>query len=126
MDSHVAARVILGVIRLINGGLALVVPQFLCRNVGIDPDTTPAAMYVFRMFGIRTVLIAFDLLFATGHEQVRAIEQAPLIHASDTAAAALAAASGRMPARSGKTIVTISAVNTALALWAWRGLRSGK
>src|SRR5437588_8241218 len=100
--SHAAARVLLGCIRLINGGLALVAPQFLCRNIGIDPNATPAAPYVFRMFGIRTVLIAFDLLFATGHDLTRAIKLGPLIHASDTVAAALAAATGGLPARSGK------------------------
>jgi hypothetical protein len=121
--SHAAARVLLGCIRLINGGLALVAPQFLCRNIGIDPELTPAALYVFRMFGIRTVLIATDLLFATGQTQARAIEQAPLIHASDTLAAALAAATGRLPGRSAAPLVVISAVNTVLALWARKDLR---
>jgi hypothetical protein len=122
--SHKIACILLGCIRLLNGSVALVAPQLLCRNIGIDPDATPAALYVFRMFGIRTVLIALDVLFARGPRQVEAINRAPVIHASDTMAAAIAAASGRLPGRSGTTIVAISAVNTALALWARNGLDS--
>ena len=116
------ARIALGSIRLINGGLALLAPQLLARRIGIDPRTTPAALYVFRMFGIRTVLIAADLLIETGERRDEAIRQAPLIHASDTAAAALAAFTGRMPGSSGLMIVVISAINTALAVYARKGL----
>jgi hypothetical protein len=121
-DSHDVARILLGCIRLFNGGVALIAPQVLARNIGIDPDKTPGALYVFRMFGIRTVLIAADLLFSTGRRQAEAINQAPIIHASDTIAAALAAWSGRLPGRGGLTITIISAVNTALALYARQGL----
>jgi hypothetical protein len=121
-DSHDLARIALGCVRMFNGGLALVAPQLLARNVGIDPETTPGGLYVFRMFGIRTVLIAVDLLFATGRRRSQAVEQAPIIHASDTLAATLALASGRLPGRSGVTITLISAVNTLLALHARQGL----
>ena len=121
-DSHDVARILLGCIRLFNGGLALIAPQLLAKNIGIDPDVTPGALYVFRMFGIRTVLIAADLLFSTGRRQEEAIERAPVIHASDTIAAALAALSGKLPGRGGLTITVISAVNTALALYARQGL----
>jgi hypothetical protein len=123
-DSHDYARIALGLIRLVNGSLALIAPQFLARNVGIDPDTTPGGLYVFRMFGIRTVFIAWELLFATGQRRANAVNRAPIIHASDTIAALLAANSGRLPGRSGLTITLISAVNTALALYARQGLRS--
>ena len=92
--------------------------------VGIDPDTTPGGLYVFRMFGIRTVFIAWELLFATGQRRANAVNRAPIIHASDTIAALLAANSGLLPGRSGLTITLISAVNTALALYARQGLRS--
>jgi hypothetical protein len=121
-DTHDNARIALGLIRLVNGTLALVAPQFLARNIGIDPDATPGALYVFRMFGIRTILIAVELLFATGQRRAHAVSQAPIIHASDTIAAAIAAASGRLPGKSGLTITLISAVNTALALYARQGL----
>lgn len=122
MDPHDFARIALGGIRLLNGGIALIAPQVLATRIGIDPDTTPGALYTFRMFGIRTVLIAADLLFATGRRRANAIDQAPIVHASDTIAAAIAAASGKLPGRAGATITLISAVNTILALYARRGL----
>jgi hypothetical protein len=125
-DSYAVARIALGCIRLFNGGVALIAPQFLARNIGIDPDAVPAALYVFRMFGVRTVLIATDLLFARGERQANAINQAPIIHVSDTIAAALAAATGRLPGRSGLTIMLISAINTGLALWAREGLQRSR
>jgi hypothetical protein len=111
---------------LLNGALALVAPQLLAKRLGIDPRTTPAALYVFRMFGIRTVLIAMDLLLQSGQRRDDAIKQAPIIHASDTMAAALAALSGRMPGSSGLMITLISAVNTALALYARKGLEQSR
>ncbi len=123
MDSSDYARVAVGCIRMVNGSLGLVAPQVLARNIGIDPDTTPGALYVFRMFGVRTVLIAADLLFATGRRRADAVVQAPMIHASDTVAAVIAAFSGRLPGRSGMTIVLISAANTLLALYARHGLK---
>lgn len=122
-DLHDRARIALGLIRLINGTLALVAPQLLARNVGIDGETTPGALYVFRMFGIRTVLLAADLLFATGRRRDEAVDVAPIIHAADTVAATIAAATGRLPGKSGLTITLISTVNTLLALYARQGRR---
>ena len=47
----------LALIRLVNGGLALVAPRWLARRLGVDPTAQPAMLYALRMFGIRTVLI---------------------------------------------------------------------
>jgi hypothetical protein len=113
------ARVLLAVVRLVNGFAALVVPQLLARNVGIDPEENPAVLYVFRMFGIRTVLIGLDLL-SGGERRAQALQVAPLIHGSDTLAAFLAAQSGRFPKPAGWLVVGISAFNTLLALLAKR------
>lgn len=120
------ARIALGCIRLLNGGVALIAPQLLATRLGIDPRTTPAALYVFRMFGIRTVLIAADLLIASGQRRTDAVSQAPIIHASDTIAAAIAMFSGRLPGNSGLMITLISAVNTGLALYARKGLENSR
>jgi hypothetical protein len=60
------ARILLACIHLLNGGAALLVPGFLARQIGIDPQTNPGVLYVFRMFGIRTVLVGVDLLVQTG------------------------------------------------------------
>ena len=113
------ARLALAWIRLINGGLALLAPGFLARQVGVDPDLNPGITYAFRMFGIRTVLIGADLLLQTGEQRARSLRMAVVIHASDTLAALLAALSRNFPGRA-RFIVVISAINTALAVYASR------
>jgi hypothetical protein len=113
------ARIALGVIRLVNGLAALLVPGLLARQVGVDPDQNPGITYAFRMFGVRTVLIGADLLLQTGQRRAESLRAAVLIHASDTLAALLATLSGHFPRR-GRFIVLISAINTLLALYASR------
>jgi hypothetical protein len=110
------ARLALAGTRLINGALALLAPAFLVRRLGVNPKTSPALLYVFRMFGVRTVLIGLDLLRA-GPPREKALRAAPYIHASDTTAAVLALLGG-LDKRSAVTIVAISAVNTVLAVLA--------
>ena len=113
------ARVLLAGIRLLNGSLALLVPGFLARQIGADPDANPGILYVFRMFGIRTVLIGAELLLQTGDRRAEAVRRSVVIHASDTLAAFLATLSGNFPKKS-RTIVWISALNTLLAVLANR------
>jgi hypothetical protein len=113
------ARILLAGIRLLNGVAALLVPGFLARQLGIDPDANPGVKYVFRMFGIRTVLIGAELLVQTGDRRAEALRRAVLIHAADTLAAFLATLSPQFP-KNGRVIVWISAVNTALAIIANR------
>ncbi len=113
------ARILLALVRLFNGLAALLVPGFLARQVGIDPEATPGALYVFRMFGIRTVLLGAELFVQTGDRRTEAVRQGILIHASDTLAAFLATLSGNFPQR-GRLIVFISALNTTLAVIASR------
>jgi hypothetical protein len=113
------ARVLLACIRLLNGGLALFMPGFLARQIGVDPDANPGVLYVFRMFGIRTVLIGGELLLSTGERRQAALQRAVVIHASDTLAAFLATQSSQYPQKN-RTIVWISALNTLLAFIANR------
>jgi hypothetical protein len=112
------ARILLACIRLFNGLAALLAPQALAGRLGIDADKNPAALYVFRMFGIRTVLIGADLLLQKGERRREALRLGIIVHASDTLAAYLAGRSGKLPGNTSKMIVAISAVNTALALYA--------
>src|SRR6266571_7278199 len=107
------ARITLACIRLLMGLLGLLAPGIPARQIGVDPEANPGILYVFRMFGIRTVLIGAELLMQTGDRRSEAVRRAILIHASDTLAAFLASLSGQFP-RQGRTIVWISAVNTAL------------
>src|ERR1051326_1394571 len=113
------ARVLLAVVRLVNGAAALAVPGVVARHIGVDPDTNPGALYVLRMFGIRTVLIGIELLAKRGEPRAAAVRQGLLIHASDTLAAYVASLSGNFP-RQSRYIVWISAFNTALAIIANR------
>jgi hypothetical protein len=116
MRGAVAARRTLGLIRIVNGALALAAPGRLADRLGVGAEERPAVLYALRMFGVRTILIGRDLF--VGDE--RAVRSAPLVHASDTIAAAAAAASGKLPGRAGRLITGISAVNTLLAFAARR------
>jgi hypothetical protein len=114
------ARKALAAIRLVNGALALLTPRLLIRRLGTDPDRDPSAIYPFRMFGVRTVIIGADLLLLTGEEQKRATRLAVLIHATDTATAATCLAKGYLPRKAGIMATAISGLNTVLALIAAR------
>ncbi|MDA0366332.1 MAG: hypothetical protein O3B31_04235 [Chloroflexi bacterium] len=59
------ARIALGVIRLVNGAIALVARQVITGRFEQPPP--PVAVYGLRMFGMRTVPIALDLLRHDGH-----------------------------------------------------------
>jgi hypothetical protein len=108
------ARVALAGMRLVNGTAGLLRPDVLARSLGVDPGESPALLYALRMFGVRTVVIALELL----RREPAALRTAVPVHASDTMAALLLAR--RLPRNKGAVVVGISAVNTALALLARR------
>jgi hypothetical protein len=119
------ARVLLGLIRLVNGTAAMVAPEPIGRRLGIEPEENPAASYVTRLFGIRTMLIGYDLLQRDPAIRERALRVAPLIHVSDTAVAIAAGAAGKIPRKAAMTTAAISTTNTVLALTARRSARAG-
>ena len=92
----------------------------MARQAGVDPAANPAAPYVLRLFGVRTVLIGVELLRSSGADRRHALDRGVLIHASDTCAAALAGRAGQLPPGAARKAVAISAVNTLLALVARR------
>jgi hypothetical protein len=114
------ARYGLAAIRLFNGTVALIAPERLSRRLGIDPDANPGAIYAFRLFGVRTVVIGAELLLLDGDDLDRSLRNGVLIHASDTVSAVAAGATGQMPARPAMLATLISSVNTGLALAARR------
>ena len=118
-DSRDWPRVALATVRIVNGSLGLFMPYLLARRAEQSTQANPAAVYAFRLFGVRTVLIGADLL-AAGETRRHALRAAPLIHASDTAAALIAALRNELPRRSAVTLAVISALNTTLALGAYR------
>jgi hypothetical protein len=102
------ARIALAGIRIVNGASALLAPRLLAAD--------DSAVYPFRLFGIRTVVIGADLLLRDKEVRDHALRLALLIHASDVASAVVAGARRQVPFRSAATAAAISSVNTALAL----------
>jgi hypothetical protein len=72
---------------------------------------------------VRTVLIALDLLSRDPEVRRHALRVSVLIHASDTASAAMAAISRLLPAKAAKLATAVSAANVVLALIASREVR---
>src|SRR5690606_33414450 len=103
------ARMLLGLIRLVNGAIALFAPQVIIGRFDKNGTDVPVTRYALRMFGIRTVLIALDLFRGAGPERSHAVKVAPVVHVSDTVAAVLAARSGKVAGSTGALIVAISA-----------------
>ncbi len=116
------ARKILATIRTINGAAGLLAPEALLGRLGVDAKDR-SGTYPFRMFGIRTILIGLDLVLLTGAELRRAEKLAVLIHASDTISAGITTVRGDLPRKQGLVATAISAVNTGLAVIAWKGGR---
>lgn len=123
--SH-TARVALAGVRLFNGGAALVVPRMFAQRLGGEGAADGPAVHALRMFGIRTVLIALDLLSRDPAVRRHALRFSVLIHASDTASAAIAGWNRQLPARAAKVATAVSAANLVLALLASREVRSGR
>ena len=118
------ARYALAGIRIVNGSVALIAPSVIIRRFGESPANDNAAVYGLRMFGIRTVVIGVDLLALTDAPLRRALGQAIIIHASDTATAASLGFSGRVRRPWSIALTLISAANTGLAVTAYLAERS--
>jgi hypothetical protein len=78
------------------------------------------------MFGVRTVVIGIELLLPDGEVRRAAVRVAPVIHAADTASAAIAGLTRQVPPRPALVATAISATNTLLALSAAAGLRGSE
>jgi hypothetical protein len=109
------ARVALAGVRLTTGVAGLVAPGFLVKRLDVDPDSQGAATYVFRLFGVRTVLIGLELLAGSPDGHHAALKRGLLIHASDTTAAVVAGWTGRLPRKGAAMTAAISFGNTLLA-----------
>lgn len=83
---------------------------------GVDPETNGAAVYVLRLFGIRTIILGLQLLTSKGEALKEATRYSLPIHTSDAAAAALAGIRGDLPAKAALTGTVVSSINTGLAV----------
>jgi len=109
------ARIALAGVRLFNGGAALVAPGPFAKRLGSEADAHGPAVHIARMFGIRTVLIAIDLLSHDEAVRRHALRVALLVHVSDTISAAAAGLSKQLPPRPAVLATGISAMNVVLA-----------
>jgi hypothetical protein len=110
------ARYSLAGIRLLNGIVGLVAPELLIRRLATDPRQSPAAIYAFRLFGIRTILLGLELLTFRDEQLQRALHEGVIIHISDALTSVLLGEQGQLPPRIAVTTASISAVNVGLAL----------
>ena len=114
----IRARYALAAVRGVNGTASLLAPRLLARRTGVDPDANPAALYVLRLFGVRTVYLALELVLARGDHLRDALRVAPAIHASDALSAYAAGRSGQLAPKPARMGTIISTVNFVLALLA--------
>ncbi|WIX81302.1 hypothetical protein QRX50_11305 [Amycolatopsis carbonis] len=112
-----ATATVLSLIRIFNGALGLVAPEKMAKQLGSAMEDDKTFVYPARMFGIRTLVLGFDLLLVRGGPRRAALlKQAVLIHGVDTLAAFYAGQRGEISPTAAKLTTTISAVNTALAI----------
>lgn len=116
------ARQALAAVRIFNGSLGLLAPEVLIKRIDPQHQPSPAAIYAFRLFGIRTILIGADLLVLRGASLRRALYQGVLVHGSDTMTSVLLGLQSKTTPRTATMLAAISAGNVLLALLS---LRSG-
>ncbi len=97
--SPARAREILIGLRLGVGVGALLAPRLLGRVFGIDPAANPASPYLARLFGIRDVMLAYQLYQAPESELEDVLRQGIVVDTSDVLAALAAGARGGIGAR---------------------------
>jgi hypothetical protein len=116
------ARITLAGVRILNGSLGLLAPGLLAGRMGAQAEAG-AAVYAFRMFGIRTILIGADLLARDPNVRRHAVRLAVLVHVSDTLSAISAGVRHEVPRRAAMTATAISSLNVVLSLLAGRQTR---
>jgi uncharacterized protein YjeT (DUF2065 family) len=109
-------RIALGLIRLVNGLVALLAPRLLAERLGRAGERPAAAHYLLRMFGIRTAFLGLDLLAGDEDQRRQAVRRAPIIHASDLVAVTVAGGLRQIPLRAAAAGFAISSVNLWLAI----------
>ena len=102
-------------IMLVNGTLGVLAPRFLIRRLGVKPELQPGMVYVFRMFGIRTVFIAVAMVIRPDDRE-RLLREGIVVHATDAGAALAAALLGQLPSRPALMVAGVSTLNTCLAV----------
>jgi hypothetical protein len=98
------------------GTLGLLAPATLIKRMEPDGGPSPAAVYAFRLFGIRTILLGLDLLIRPDDEVQRELRQGVVIHASDVVTVVALGVQHKIPHRTAVLTTLISGTNVALAI----------
>jgi hypothetical protein len=87
-------------VRATFGAVALLAPRLASRLVGLDPDRHPPLVFVFRILGMRDLVLAHQLASATDEDEAEeAIRGGIVVDACDALAALAAGVNGRVPTR---------------------------
>jgi hypothetical protein len=117
MISTRRARNVLAGVRGTFGTAALVAPGLTARVFGIDPASSAATRYLVRLFGVRDVLMAHQLVSAVDEDEAEeALRGGIGVDAIDLLAALAAMSRGQVSARTGLLGATGSAASLALGL----------
>lgn len=108
------------------GWSALLAPRLVLRVFGVDPRS-PGAVYLTRLFGVRDVLMAYQLYQArsiagTAEDLEEVRRQGILVDASDVLAALAAGARGTASVRT--SLMGATGAGAALALGVASGART--
>jgi len=121
------ARYALGGVRIAAGTTGLLAPAMIISRFGEgNPAANPAAIYGLRLFGIRTVFIGVDMFRLHGRELDRALQAAPIIHASDTATVLALQRNKQLSPERARPLLMISGLNTAFAVIAYLASRRSR
>lgn len=120
-----ARRALTG-LRNVIGWSALLTPRLVLRVFGVDPRS-PGAVYLTRLFGVRDVLMAYQLYQArsiagTAEDLEEVRRQGILVDASDVLAALAAGARGTASVRT--SLMGAAGAGAALALGVASGART--
>ena len=106
LDRATAARATL-VARCSLGAVGLVAPRFTIRMLQLDPDLSPAADFLVRIFGVRDIFLGVAPFLIPDAGRSRILGSATWVDLADLASAVVAGLTGRIPPRA--AVVTVSA-----------------
>ena len=103
LTPHQARRALMS-LRTAVGWSSMVMPRLTLRIFGVNAAEQPGLVYVLRLFGIRDILMAYQLyqaqtVHSTAEEMEEALRQGMAVEGIDTLSALVAGARGNISAR---------------------------
>ena len=114
LDRAAAARATL-MARCSLGAAGLVAPRFTIRMLQLDPDMSPAADLLVRIFGVRDIFLGVAPFLIPDTGRSRILGSATWVDLTDLAAAALAGLTGRIPPRAAAVIASAALIGAVLS-----------